>query len=91
MTAINEVIAWCTTSRSALLGFRSLADNGGVTIRNVLLRLPVIGPIIERRWMTDPVERDTHQELVLARLAAPARVDPTAEPVDSPEAEPPLP
>ena len=61
-----------------------------MTIRNVLLRIPVIGPIIERRWMPDPAERDAHQAIVLARLAAPAGADPTAEPLDTPEAEPPL-
>jgi len=37
----------------------------------VLLRLPVIGPVIERRWMTDADERDAHRDLVNARLAAP--------------------
>jgi hypothetical protein len=68
-----------------------LTDNGGVNIRNVLLRLPVIGPIIERRWMPNPAERDAHQEIVLARLAAPTRADPTAEPMEVPEAESPLP
>jgi hypothetical protein len=45
-------------------------------IRKFLLRVPVLGPYVERRWMPDPVERDAHREVVRARLEAPPRPQP---------------
>jgi len=43
-----------------------------VTIRKALLRVPVLGRWVERRWMPDPIERDAHREIVRERLAAPS-------------------
>jgi hypothetical protein len=65
----------------------------GVTVRKLLLRVPVLGGWVERRWMPDPVERDAHREIVRERLdapiappiLAPMRAD---EPPPSPLAEP---
>jgi len=41
-------------------------------IRRTLLRVPMLGRWVERRWMPDPVERDAHREIVRERLEAPA-------------------
>jgi hypothetical protein len=49
----------------------------------VLLRVPVIGPWVERRWMPDPVERDAHREAVRARLEEPVITRAPAEPVET--------
>jgi hypothetical protein len=51
-----------------------------LNVRKTLLRFPVIGPWVERRWMPDPVERDTHREVVRARLDGPVSTKPLAEP-----------
>jgi hypothetical protein len=40
--------------------------------RKQLLRIPILGRYLERRWMPDPVERDAHREVVRERLEAPA-------------------
>jgi hypothetical protein len=40
--------------------------------RKQLLRIPILGRYLERRWMPDPVERDAHREIVRERLEAPA-------------------
>ncbi|MBI2777080.1 MAG: hypothetical protein HYX57_07430 [Chloroflexi bacterium] len=40
-------------------------------IRKMLLRVPVLGGWVERRWMPDPVERDRHRAVVRERLDAP--------------------
>jgi hypothetical protein len=54
-----------------------------VTIWGILVRIPIIGPIVERRWMPDSAERDLHQQIVQERLMAPAatNADPPAETV----------
>ena len=52
-------------------------------IRKTLLRVPVIGPWVERRWMPDPIERDAHREVVRGRLEAPAVADAPAEPAET--------
>jgi hypothetical protein len=49
-----------------------------LTIRKLLLGIPVLGPWVERRWMPDPVERDMHREVVRARLEAPEPGPPPA-------------
>lgn len=51
-------------------------------IRRVLLRVPILGPYVERRWMPDPVERDLHREAVRARLDEPVITKPPAEQVE---------
>jgi hypothetical protein len=61
-------------------------------IRKTLLRVPVLGRWVERRWMPDPAERDAHREIVRERLDAPtltpvAAPNPADEPV-SPLTEP---
>jgi hypothetical protein len=55
-------------------------------IRKLLLRIPIIGPWVERRWMPDPIERDAHREIVRARLEASAKPEGPAD-----QAEPPQP
>ena len=58
-------------------------------IRTFLLRVPILGGWVERRWMPDPVERDRHREIVRDRLDAPAAPQPPAETNDQEEvAEP---
>jgi hypothetical protein len=42
----------------------------------MLLRVPILGGWVERRWMPDPVERDAHREVVRSRLEAPAMPEP---------------
>jgi hypothetical protein len=54
-------------------------------IRKFLLRVPLVGPWAERRWMPDPVERDAHREAVRSRLEAPARPEPPPAPPDAPK------
>jgi len=49
-----------------------------VTIWRVLVRIPIIGRVLERRWMPDSTERDLHQQIVHERLAAPPVADPQA-------------
>jgi hypothetical protein len=39
--------------------------------RKQLLRIPILGRYLERRWMPDPVDRDGHREIVRDRLEAP--------------------
>jgi hypothetical protein len=50
-----------------------------LNIRKVLLRVPVVGPWVERRWMPDPVERDRHREIVRERLEAPVIAETPAD------------
>jgi hypothetical protein len=57
-------------------------------IRRTLLRVPLLGRWVERRWMPDPVERDAHRELVRERLEAPIAT-PVVTPVPTNEALPP--
>ena len=52
-------------------------------IRNLLLRVPVLGRWVERRWMPDPVERDRHREVVRERLEAPAITEAQPDPPDA--------
>jgi hypothetical protein len=54
-------------------------------IRNLLLRVPILGPYVERRWMPDPVERDRHQEIVRGRLEAPVIADVPADQAETPQ------
>jgi hypothetical protein len=54
-----------------------------LNIRKALLRVPVLGPWVERRWMPDPIERDLHREIVRGRLAAAAAPDPPAAPAET--------
>jgi hypothetical protein len=54
-------------------------------IRRFLLRVPVLGPYVERRWMPDPVERDAHREVVRARLEPQAKPDPPSAAPDAPQ------
>jgi hypothetical protein len=54
-----------------------------LTIRKLLLGIPILGPWVERRWMPDPVERDAHREVVRGRLEAPAIPDPPPAPADA--------
>jgi hypothetical protein len=51
-------------------------------IRKSLLRVPVLGRWVERRWMPGPAERDAHREVVRERLEAPV-VTPAIAPVAS--------
>lgn len=44
-------------------------------IRRMLLRVPILGGWVERRWMPDPVERERHREVVRDRLEASAKAD----------------
>jgi len=54
-------------------------------IRRALLRVPVLGRWVERRWMTDPIERDAHYEIVRERLEAPTITPaPSPMPADEP-------
>ena len=53
-----------------------------MTIRKLLLRVPVIGHLVERRWMPDPIERDAHREMVHGRLEAPVVADVLADTVE---------
>ena len=57
-------------------------------IRKRLLRIPWIGPWVERRWMPDRIERDAHREIVRERLEAP-RVTPAPAAIPSDEPLPP--
>ena len=54
-------------------------------IRKALLRIPMLGPWVERRWMPDLIERDAHRDIVRERLneppVTPARA---AMPADEP-------
>jgi hypothetical protein len=54
-------------------------------IRKLLLRVPVLGPWVERRWMPDPVERDLHREVVRARLEEPVIPERSADPIETNE------
>jgi hypothetical protein len=45
----------------------------------MLLRVPIVGDWVERRWMPDPVERDRHREVVRERLDAPVVSHPPHE------------
>jgi hypothetical protein len=56
-------------------------------IRKALLRVPIVGRWVERRWMPDPVERDAHREIVRERLDAPI-VTPSVAPTAADEALP---
>jgi hypothetical protein len=49
-------------------------------IRKLLLRVPILGGWVERRWMPDPVERDAHREAVRSRLESQAKVARPAPP-----------
>jgi len=49
--------------------------NMPVTVWGILVRIPFIGPRIERRWMPDSAERDLHQQIVQERLMAPAQAE----------------
>jgi hypothetical protein len=51
----------------------------------MLLRVPVVGPWVERRWMPDPLERDAHREVVRSRLEPPAKPDPPPAAPDAPQ------
>lgn len=53
-------------------------------IRKMLLRIPILGGWVERRWMPDPAERDAHREVVRARLEPQARPAAPAPP-DAPQ------
>jgi len=66
-------------SRFAAARATACDHNARVTIRRLLIRVPIIGPIVERRWMPDSAERDRHRALVISRLPVPgppAPVDP---------------
>lgn len=52
----------------------------------MLLRVPILGGWVERRWMPDPVERDRHRELVRERLQAPTPSDPPPVQLGTPDA-----
>jgi hypothetical protein len=56
-------------------------------IRKALLRVPVLGRWVERRWMPDPVERDAHREIVRERLDAPI-TPPILAPMEAEEPPP---
>lgn len=45
----------------------------------MLLRVPIVGGWVERRWMPDRDERDRHREIVRDRLDAPAVSHPPHE------------
>jgi hypothetical protein len=47
-----------------------------MTVWGILVRIPFIGPRIERRWMPNSLERDLHQQIVKRRLRAPLPGDP---------------
>ncbi|MEO6059124.1 MAG: hypothetical protein ABIQ05_04025 [Candidatus Limnocylindria bacterium] len=53
-------------------------------LRSLLLRIPAFRPLVERRWVTDPVERSVHDEVVRGRIDAPV---PSETPADAPDAE----
>ncbi|MDH4334442.1 MAG: hypothetical protein OEW24_04170 [Chloroflexota bacterium] len=52
-------------------------------LRSLLLRIPPLRRWAERRWITDPVERAVHNEVVRGRLEAPAPSGAPAEPADT--------
>jgi len=54
-------------------------------LRKLLLRVPALRRFVERRWITDPVERAVHDDLVRGRLDAPATRDLPADPADTEE------
>ena len=59
--------------------------NARVTFRRVVRRIPILGRILERRWIPDSDDRARHQAVVAARLPAPAADLPgdTAEPAET--------
>ncbi|MEO6059129.1 MAG: hypothetical protein ABIQ05_04050 [Candidatus Limnocylindria bacterium] len=58
-------------------------------LRSLLLRVPPFRQWVERRWITDPVERAVHDDAVRGRLEAPAAAQAPADPPDAEETHPP--
>lgn len=52
-------------------------------LRSLLLRIPPLRRWAERRWITDPVERAVHNEVVRGRLDTAAPSGAPAEPADT--------
>ncbi len=66
-----------------------MGDNARMGLRRLLLRIPAFRPFVERRWITDPVERDVHNDIVRGRLEAPMQSEDLPDPHDTAETEPP--
>lgn len=64
-------------------------DNVPLGLRSLLLRVPPFRQWVERRWITDPVERSVHDEVVRGRLEAPVPSETLGDPPDAEETQPP--